>query len=116
MADVENRDEWPRDVLNIDDPKLIKELEKVIEWQVVWLINLSSYQSAIYEELVKLGYEVYDEVTENANFPYIVIGDVWRAFGWIPALLTYAALFIFLGAPLMWLVARLVNIGNNNNK
>lgn len=28
MADVENRDEWPRDVLNIDDPKLIKELEK----------------------------------------------------------------------------------------
>jgi uncharacterized membrane protein YwaF len=47
---------------------------------------------------------------------YIVIGDVWRAFGWIPALLTYAALFIFLGAPLMWLVARLVNIGNNKNK
>ena len=40
------------------------------------MINLSSYQSAIYEELVKLGYEVYDEVTENAKFPYIVIGDV----------------------------------------
>ena len=40
------------------------------------MINLSSYQSAIYEELVKLGYDVYDEVTENAKFPYIVIGDV----------------------------------------
>ena len=40
------------------------------------MINLSSYQSAIYEELVKLGYEVYDEVTENAKFPYIVIGDI----------------------------------------
>lgn len=41
---------------------------------------------------------------------YVLIGDVWRAFGWIPALLTYAALFIFLGAPLMWLVAKLLNI------
>ena len=41
---------------------------------------------------------------------YVLIGDVWRAFGWIPALLTYAALFILLGAPLMWLVAKLLNI------
>ena len=40
------------------------------------MINLSSYQSAIYEELSKLGFNVYDEVTENAKFPYIVIGDV----------------------------------------
>ena len=40
------------------------------------MINLSNYQSAIYEELVKLGYDVYDEVTENAKFPYVVIGDV----------------------------------------
>ena len=40
------------------------------------MINLSSYQSAIYEELNKLGFNVYDEVTENAKFPYIVIGDV----------------------------------------
>ena len=40
------------------------------------MIKLSSYQSAIYEELSKLGFNVYDEVTENAKFPYIVIGDV----------------------------------------
>ena len=40
------------------------------------MINLSSYQSAIYEELNKLGFNVYDEVTENAKFPYVVIGDV----------------------------------------
>ena len=40
------------------------------------MINLSSYQSAIYEELSKLGFNVYDEVTENAKFPYIVIGDL----------------------------------------
>ena len=40
------------------------------------MINLSSYQSVIYEELNKLGFNVYDEVTENAKFPYIVIGDV----------------------------------------
>ena len=40
------------------------------------MINLSSYQSAIYEELNKLGFNVYDEVTENAKFPYIVIGDL----------------------------------------
>ena len=40
------------------------------------MINLSSYQSAIYEELSKLGFNVYDEVTENAKFPYVVIGDV----------------------------------------
>ena len=40
------------------------------------MINLSSYQKAIYEELVKLGYNVYDEVPEDAKFPYIVIGDI----------------------------------------
>ena len=40
------------------------------------MINLSSYQSAIYEELSKLGFNVYDEVTENAKFPYVVIGDL----------------------------------------
>ena len=40
------------------------------------MINLSSYQKAIYEELVKLGYSVYDEVSEDAKFPYIVIGDI----------------------------------------
>ena len=40
------------------------------------MINLSSYQSAIYEELSKLGFNLYDEVTENAKFPYVVIGDV----------------------------------------
>jgi hypothetical protein len=40
------------------------------------MINLSSYQKAIYEELIKLGYNVYDEVSEDAKFPYIVIGDI----------------------------------------
>ena len=40
------------------------------------MVNLSSYQKAIYEELVKLGYNVYDEVPEDAKFPYIVIGDI----------------------------------------
>ena len=40
------------------------------------MINLSSYQKAIYEELVKLGHNVYDEVPEEAKFPYIVIGDI----------------------------------------
>ena len=40
------------------------------------MISLSSYQKAIYEELVKLGYSVYDEVSEDAKFPYIVIGDI----------------------------------------
>ena len=40
------------------------------------MISLSSYQKAIYEELVKLGYSVYDEVSEEAKFPYIVIGDI----------------------------------------
>ena len=40
------------------------------------MVNLSSYQKAIYEELVKLGYNVYDEVSEEAKFPYIVIGDI----------------------------------------
>ena len=40
------------------------------------MISLSSYQKAIYEELTKLGYSVYDEVTEGAKFPYIVIGDI----------------------------------------
>ena len=40
------------------------------------MINLSSYQKAIYEELVKLGYSVYDEVPEDAKFPYVVIGDI----------------------------------------
>ena len=40
------------------------------------MINLSSYQKAIYEELVELGYNVYDEVSEEAKFPYVVIGDI----------------------------------------
>ena len=40
------------------------------------MINLSNYQKAIYEELVKLGYNVYDEVPEEAKFPYVVIGDI----------------------------------------
>ena len=40
------------------------------------MINLSNYQKAIYEELVKLGYNVYDEVSEEAKFPYVVIGDI----------------------------------------
>ena len=40
------------------------------------MVNLSSYQKAIYEELVKLGYSVYDEVPEDAKFPYVVIGDI----------------------------------------
>ena len=40
------------------------------------MINLSSYQKAIYEELVELGYDVYDEVSEEAKLPYIVIGDI----------------------------------------
>ena len=40
------------------------------------MINLSSYQKAIYEELVKLGHNVYDEGPEDAKFPYIVIGDI----------------------------------------
>ena len=40
------------------------------------MVNLSSYQKAIYEELVKLGYNVYDEVPEDAKFPYVVIGDI----------------------------------------
>ena len=40
------------------------------------MISLSSYQKAIYDELVKLGYNVYDEVSEEAKLPYIVIGDI----------------------------------------
>ena len=40
------------------------------------MVNLSSYQKAVYEELVKLGYNVYDEVSEDAKFPYVVIGDI----------------------------------------
>ena len=40
------------------------------------MISLSNYQKAIYDELVKLGYNVYDEVSEEAKFPYIVIGDI----------------------------------------
>ena len=40
------------------------------------MINLSSYQGAIYEKLTSLGYNVYDEVPENAKFPYVVIGDI----------------------------------------
>ena len=40
------------------------------------MVNLSSYQASIYEELTKLGYRVYDEVTEEAKFPYVVIGDL----------------------------------------
>ena len=41
---------------------------------------------------------------------YLIIGDVWEAVGWVPALLTYAVLFVFIGAPLMWIVARLLNV------
>ena len=40
------------------------------------MVNLSNYQQAIYEELVKLGCSVYDEVSEEAKFPYVVIGDI----------------------------------------
>ena len=40
------------------------------------MINLSSYQGAIYEKLSSLGYSVYDKVPENAKFPYVVIGDI----------------------------------------
>ena len=40
------------------------------------MINLSNYQGAIYEKLTSLGYNVYDEVPENAKFPYVVIGDI----------------------------------------
>ena len=40
------------------------------------MVNLSNYQKAIYEELVKLGYNVYDDVPEDAKFPYVVIGDI----------------------------------------
>ena len=40
------------------------------------VINLSSYQSAIYEKLTSLGYSVYDKAPENAKFPYVVIGDI----------------------------------------
>ena len=40
------------------------------------ITNLSNYQKAIYEELVKLVYNVYDEVSEEAKFPYVVIGDI----------------------------------------
>ena len=40
------------------------------------MVNLSNYQKAIYEELVELGYDVYDEVSEEAKLPYIVIGDI----------------------------------------
>ena len=36
------------------------------------MINLSSYQSAIYEELSKLGFNVYDEVTENAPYNILI--------------------------------------------
>ena len=43
---------------------------------------------------------------------YVIIGDVWRAFGWFPSLLTYIGLFVFVGAPLVWLLAKLINIGN----
>ena len=35
---------------------------------------------------------------------YVIIGDVWEAFGWFPALLCYVALFIFVGATLIWAV------------
>ncbi|MBQ7337050.1 MAG: YwaF family protein [Clostridia bacterium] len=38
---------------------------------------------------------------------YIIIGDVWEAFGWFPALLCYMALFVFVGATLVWLVLRI---------
>lgn len=35
---------------------------------------------------------------------YVIIGDVWEAFGWFPALLCYVALFVFVGATLIWAV------------
>lgn len=40
------------------------------------MINLSSYQGAIYKELELLGYNVYDDVTDTAKMPFIVIGDI----------------------------------------
>ena len=41
---------------------------------------------------------------------YVIIGDVWKACGWFPSLLTYIGLFVFVGAPLVWLVAMILNI------
>jgi hypothetical protein len=35
----------------------------------------SAIQSAIYGELVTLGYPVYDHVPQGSAFPYIVVGD-----------------------------------------
>lgn len=35
---------------------------------------------------------------------YLLIGDVWEAFGWLPAVLCYILLFVFVGATLLWAV------------
>lgn len=36
---------------------------------------LTAIQKAIYQELSALGYPVYDEVPDNAQMPYITIGE-----------------------------------------
>jgi len=41
---------------------------------------------------------------------FIVVGDVRRLFGWFPAILTYALLFIFVGATLVFLVGYLTRL------
>jgi hypothetical protein len=38
-------------------------------------MNQVSIQAAIYQALSTLSYPVYDDVPQNAEFPYIVIGD-----------------------------------------
>ena len=39
---------------------------------------------------------------------FMVVGDVQRAFGWLPSLLTYALLFVFVGATLVFWAAFLI--------
>ena len=39
---------------------------------------------------------------------YILISDVWERFGWPWAMLTYALLFVFVGATLMWVLGWLL--------
>ena len=41
---------------------------------------------------------------------YFIIKDVRAAFGWVPSLFCYAALFIFIGANTCWLAARLIRL------
>lgn len=47
---------------------------------------------------------------------YILISDVRRAFGWIPSLICYALLFIFVGATLMWTLGRLYLLWEKHSK